>query len=316
MSDAADRPRVVFLGTPEFAVGILEAVSQVANVVLVITQPDRPKGRGRETSASPVKDAALRLGLPLLQPEIVKGRRFAARIAEFTPDFLVTAAYGKVLGRSLLAVAHRDALNVHASILPRHRGAAPANWAILDGDERAGVSVMRMEEALDAGPVFATRELVVGEQETAGELLLRLSVLGAEAIAEVLSGFQRFTPLPQDEAAASWARTLRKEDGLVDWQKNVAQVHRHIRGMHPWPCAYALWQGQPLKLHAARVLVDGGRLAAPGTVLCAKSEGIDVACGLGILRLLELQAPGRRRLPCGAFLAGAKLEEGQVLGGR
>ncbi|MCU0664309.1 MAG: methionyl-tRNA formyltransferase [Myxococcota bacterium] len=316
MTEGAQLPRVVFLGTPQFACNILEAAARVAQVVLVITQKDKPKGRGREMASPPVKEAAARLGIPVIQPEVVKGRKFAAKIAEHRPDFLVTAAFGRVLGRSLLAVPARDALNVHASILPRHRGAAPANWAILEGDERAGVSVMRMVEALDAGPVFSIAELAVRQEETAGELLERLAVAGAEALAEVLSMYERFTPHPQDESAVTWARSLCKEDGLVDWHRSAPEVHRHIRGLHPWPGAYALWRGEQLKLHAARVLRADSPDAMPGTVISASGEGIDVACGTGILRLLELQAPSRKRMSSAAFLAGAKFSDGEVLGGR
>jgi methionyl-tRNA formyltransferase len=265
---------------------------------------------------TPVRLASERLCLPVLAPEVVKGRKFAAQIAELKPDFLVTAAYGKVLGRSLLAVPARDALNVHASLLPRHRGAAPANWAILEGDQRAGVCVMRMVEELDAGPIFTRRELVVEPEETAGELLERLAVLGAQAIAEALSLYDRWTPQPQDEGAVTWARTLCKEDGLVDWRRSAVEVHRQIRGLHPWPGAYALWRGEQLKLHGARVLGTMGPCAPPGTVLSASAAGIDVACGTGAVRIVELQAPGRKRLSSAAFIAGAKFTENEVLGGR
>lgn len=316
MSCSIGLPRVVFLGTPEFAVHILEAAVSVANVVLVITQPDKPQGRGRGVAAPPVKEAAMGLGIEVIQPEVVKGRRFAERIKAYEPDFMVTAAYGKVLGRSLLMTPTRDALNVHASLLPRHRGAAPANWAILEGDELAGVCIMRMVEALDAGPVLLSRSLAIGQDETAGELLGRLSRLGAEALVEALGNYGTVELQPQDDRAATWARTLTKQDGLTDWNRSAPQVHGHARGMHPWPCAFTLWKGEPLKLHRTRVISADAQVAAPGTVVDTSAAGIDVACGLGVLRLLELQAPGRKRMECGAFLAGANLAAGERLIGR
>lgn len=210
-----DKPRVVFLGTPDFAVPILETLHGVAHVALVVSQPDRPAGRGRKTLPPPVKMTALRLGLEVVQPAIAKGRRFAARIAAYEPDFLVTAAFGRVLGPCLLEVPRIDSLNVHASVLPRHRGAAPINWAILSGDTETGVSVMRMVRGLDEGPVFHVEKTPIGPEETAGELSERLSRLGARALAFALANFESLVPVPQENAQATWA-TIPQEDRWSD----------------------------------------------------------------------------------------------------
>jgi methionyl-tRNA formyltransferase len=251
----------------------------------------------------------------VFQPEVVKGRRFAASIAEQRADFLVTAAYGKLLGRRLLASCGLDAINVHASLLPRHRGAAPANWAILSGDRETGVSIMRMEQGLDTGPVFHAVSTPIGERETAGELARRLAQLGAAALLHVLDNYETLEPLPQDDQEATWAPLLQKSDGLLDWSEPAPVLERRVRGLHPWPCASTTLDGAPLKIHRASLVQDPGEGTRPGTVVSADPKGVDVACGSGVLRLEELQAPGRKRLEAQQFLAGNPLKKGTVLGG-
>ncbi|MCP4197205.1 MAG: methionyl-tRNA formyltransferase [Proteobacteria bacterium] len=305
-------PRIVFLGTPEFAVPILHALVRNTAVVLVVSQPDRPTGRGRKLLPPPVKTAAMEFGLPVIQPDIVKGRRFANRIAEYRPDFIVTAAYGRILGPNLLRVATKESLNVHASLLPKYRGAAPVNWAILSGDGETGVSIMRMEEELDAGPVYHTVKTPIGPDETAGALLDRLSLLGAEAVIQVIEHFATHTPEPQQHRQATFAPMLKKSDGVMDWCRSAASLHNHIRGMSPWPSATTLFKGEKLKIHASVVLDSGPAGGSPGTILSVAKEGIDVACKTGVLRLTELQAPGRKRLHAREFLAGKKIERGET----
>ena len=310
----SQKTRTIFFGTPEFAVPTLEVLADKTDLIAVITQPDRQSGRGRKVIHSPVKARAIDLGLEIVQPEIVKGRRFASKIASYEPDFIVTAAFGKILGQSLLDVPKKACLNVHASILPKHRGAAPVNWTILCGDQSAGVSIMQMTLGLDTGPVFAVKETPIEPEETAGELLARISHVGAQAAWETIQNFDRLTASPQDDEKATWAPMLKKTDGNIDWTKTAIELHRHIRGLHPWPCAATSIDGEPLKIHTCRVASETGKQGPPGSVLDATGEGLDIACGSGILRLIEVQAAGRRRLHVKDFLKGAKITSDVVLG--
>lgn len=304
----------VFMGTPRFAVPTLETLARISDLRLVVTQPDRPAGRGRRLEPPPAKIAAAALGIEVVQPPKIKGRRFAGQIAALEPDVLVTAAFGRILGRRLLGVPRLGCLNVHASLLPRYRGAAPINWAILKGEVRTGVSIIRMVEELDAGPVFHEIETRIGPDETAEELTDRLSLLGAAALAEVLEHLEDTAPVEQDPAAVSWAPVLHKADGIIDWQRSAEDLHNHVRGMHPWPCATTSIGGQPLKIHRAAVLDRRSSPGRPGAVLLHSGDGLDVACGSGVLRLLELQLPGKKRLDAQQFHAGRQIPEGTVLG--
>jgi methionyl-tRNA formyltransferase len=304
----------VFFGTPQFAVPALRALAAITEVRLVVTQPDRPAGRGRKPEASAVALAAAGLGLETIKPERVAGREFAARIRELGPDLLVTAAYGKLLGRGLRGAARLECLNVHASLLPAYRGAAPVARAILDGARTAGVSIMRMEAELDAGPVFLRAAVAVGPEESAGELTLRLAEVGSAALTRVIADLPGAAPEAQDHSLATWAPALRKEEGLVDWSREADALHAHVRGMHPWPCAFTVLRGEVLKIHRGAVAEEAGVFGAPGTVLAHTAAGVEVACGRGVLRLSELQLPGRKRLDPEAFFAGRRLEPGLVLG--
>jgi methionyl-tRNA formyltransferase len=302
------------MGTPDFAVPALRRLAEISDVRLVITQPDRPVGRGRKLEPPPVKRAAQSLGIEVVQPAVVKGRRFAKQIATVAPDVLVTAAFGRILGRALLDTPRLGCLNVHASLLPAYRGAAPINHAILAGERRTGVSIMRMDEGLDTGPVYRTASVEIGSDETAGALTVRLAELGAEVLARVLADLEELEPRPQDEARASWAPMLKKSDGRIDWRRPARELHDLVRGVHPWPGATTTLEGKPLKVHRA-VVLDGPEPGAPaGTVLRHSALGLDVACGSGALRLLELQLPGKKRLPARAFHAGRPVASGAVLG--
>lgn len=304
----------VFMGTPDFAVPTLRALAGSTELVLVVTQPDRPVGRGRKMGAPPVKVAALDLGIVVIQPEVVRGKRFASRIADLKPDLLVTAAYGRILGRSLLATPPLGCLNVHASLLPTLRGAAPINWAIINGDKEAGVSIMAMDEGLDTGPVYKSMAVQIGSQETAGDLTGRLSELGAVVLMEVLDEIGEIESVPQDHSLATHAPALCKEDGRMDWAESATRLHAHVRGMHPWPCASTLLEGQPIKIHGARVVSFDGIAGQAGEVMAHTADGVDVACGKGVLRLTVLQLPGKKRLEAARFIAGCRIENGTVLG--
>ena len=236
----------------------------------------------------------------------------------YEPDFIITAAFGRLLGPSLLKVPARDSLNVHASLLPGHRGAAPINWAILSGDQETGVSIMRMEEGLDSGPVYQMVKTPIGSEETAGELSMRLSTLGADALVDTLRRFDELEAVPQLKEGITWARMLKKSSGTIDWTMSATQIHCQVRGMNPWPSATTWLRKSTLKIHVAKILSENAVSSSggdrPGLVLNVSNEGIDVACGGGVLRLIEVQAPGRKRLKVANFLAGTKIEPGVMLG--
>ncbi len=306
--------RVVFFGTPQFAVPILDSLARNAQVVLVVSQPDRPGGRGCKLCKSEVKQHAEFLGIEVIQPTVSKGKRFADCIASYKPDFLVTAAYGCLLGKSVLETPKKASLNVHASLLPKYRGAAPAAWALLDGEIETGVSVMKMEVELDAGPVFSQVKTLISENENVTELLDRLSMIGAEAITNVIQNFDSLNPIEQDHNKATYARMLTKQDGEIDWTRSAQDLHNHIRGMSQWPSAFTTEGTVVLKIHKAQVFHSSGVHGLPGQVVAVSKDGIDTACGQGILRLLEVQAPGKKRMPACCYVMGHCIQEGIVLG--
>ena len=307
--------RTIFFGTPDFSVPILKSLAEHTDLKLVVSQPDRPVGRGCKMCEPPVKREALALGIDVIQPSVVKGRKFAEKIEGYQPDFIVTAAFGRILGPSLLSVPKEKALNVHASLLPRHRGAAPANWAILEGDAESGVCIMEMIPELDAGPVYLQKRTAIRPSETAGELLERLAHIGADALIACLRQFDALQPLEQDSKKATYARMLKKEDGLIDWERSAVEVSNHIRGMSPWPSAFTCIDGNPYKIHRAYPLIDAdaSEIGTAGMVVAASKSGLDVACGSGVLRVTEIQAPGRKRMDVQSFLVGTPLPRGTLL---
>jgi methionyl-tRNA formyltransferase len=309
------KKRTVFFGTPDFAVPILESLFRETQVAVVVSQPDRPSGRGRKLVSPPVKTRAIELGIECLQPEIVKGKRFAARIAEYSPDFIITAAFGRILGPTLLNVPKMESLNVHASLLPRHRGAAPINWAILRGDHETGISIMRMEQGLDTGPVYNRVSTPILADETAGELFERLAQLGAQALIDTINRFDALKAVPQNHSIATKAPMLEKADGVIDWTKTAKVLANHVCGMSPWPCAFSLLNGELFKVYRAIVSDDiSAQGMRPGQVVQLSRKGVFVACGNGVLQLLELQVASRKRLNAEQFLAGTNIEIGVQLG--
>ena len=302
------RPRIVFFGTPQFAVPSLEACQAVGTVVAVVTQPDKPRGRGHSVSASPVKEAALAMGISVLQPPRLKGTDFAARLASLQPEAAVVAAYGRILPPDVLAAPRRGCLNVHASLLPRWRGAAPIQWAIAAGDRESGVCLMQMEAGLDTGPILALRRTPISPTETAERLQLRLAQLGGTMLGEELPFFflGKLQPRPQPTEGVTLARLVTKEDGRLDWSRPAAELERRIRAFTPWPGGWTPLDGGLVKVWRAEV-VEGA--APPGTVLAARGT-LEVACGQGALRLLELQPEGKRRMTAAEFLSGHRLRQG------
>ena len=307
--------KIAFLGTPAFAVASLDALARAGHAVAcVVAQPDRPAGRGQSTRAPPTKAWALAHAVPVLQPEKVRDGRLAASLSALAPDLLVVAAYGRILGQDLLALAPFGAVNVHASLLPRWRGAAPIAWALAEGDRETGVTIMQMDAGLDTGDILLQRALEIGPEETSESLHGRLADLGSKAIVEALPllAARRLTPVRQDGARATLARILTKEDGRLDFGMPAARLAARVRAFTPWPGAFTTLAGKLLKVHAARLAVGGG--LAPGEARPAE-DGILVGCGEGSALLLrEVQLEGKRRLGAADFLKGQPLPAGTVLG--
>lgn len=306
------RPRAIFFGTPEFAVPCLRALCEVADVALVVTQPDRPAGRGMQLSPPPVKQLAQQRGIDVIQPKAVRKPELAERLRALEADVALVVAYGRILPPALLSAPRLGCVNVHASLLPALRGAAPIQWSIIRGDTRTGVCLMQMDEGMDTGPVLACKQLDIGAEETAGELAPRLSELGAALVCEQLPRYLRgeLVAEPQDHAKATLAPILTKEHGRIDWTRPAAQLHALVRGTHPWPGAYTFLDRVRVKLHRSTVLTPEGAQGEPGRVLRADRHGIEVACGAGVLAIRELQPEGKRRMSAEQFCAGLRLRAG------
>jgi methionyl-tRNA formyltransferase len=303
------------MGTPEFACPSLAALlARRDPVVGVVCQPDRPRGRGLAVVAPEVKRVALEHGLPVLQPDRLRTPEARESIAALAPDLVVVAAYGKILPRALLDLPPHGCINVHASLLPRHRGAAPIQWAILTGDAESGVTIMAMNEEMDAGDILLTRTTPIRDDDTAGTLGERLAQLGAVAIGEAIDGLRagRVHPTPQPATGITFAPRIEREQGRIDWQRPAVELDRLVRAFAPTPSAFTTLGDRALKVH--RAAPERGPTAPPGTVVDAGAGGIAVATGDGVLRLLEVQLEGRRRLDAAAFLAGHRLAPGTCLG--
>lgn len=299
--------RIVFAGTPAFAVPALQTLidDPLVNLVAVYTQPDRPAGRGRHLSASPVKEVALAAGVTVEQPSSWKTQDVIEGFASFEPDLLVVAAYGVILPEASLQVPSLGAINVHASLLPRWRGAAPIQRALMAGDRVTGITIMRVVKALDAGPMLLKRECEISDQETSGSLEAKLARLGAEALAAALGDIRhgRVTAEAQDESRVTYAAKITRADRDLDWQQPAQVLERWVRALFPSPLAFTDTLGLPLNILRAHVL-DADPGAEPGTIIRCGPEGLDVATGRGQLRLLEVQPPGKRPMPIKDFLNG------------
>lgn len=310
--------RIVFMGSPDFAVPCLEALHEHHEICAVVTQPDRPKGRGRSLAEPPVKLAARELGVTtILQPPTLRRRAVREQLATFAADLFVVVAFGQILRPRVLALPRLGCLNVHGSLLPRHRGAAPIQWAVLEGDERSGVTTMLLDEGVDTGPMLLERELSLAPDETAGTLHDRLAPLGAAALLDSVDGLVAgtLTPQPQPAEGVTMARMLAKGDGLIDWRWPARRVDCWIRGMDPWPGAYAQQGDERLRLFASR-LADEARDGRPGEVLAIDDRGALIATGeRQAVWVAELQLPGRRRMAAAALAAGRALTVGMCLSG-
>ncbi len=311
-------PRVIFFGSPDFSVPSLKALHQSAyRPELVVTQPDRPAGRGRKSSPTAVRKAAEELGLPVMVMKSFKEEGAFERLAGLEPDLFIVAAFGLIFPRRALELPTVSCVNVHASLLPRWRGASPINMAVAAGDSITGVSIMRMVRALDAGPVYARRSVPIGPDDTAGDLFGRLADEGGPLLVETLDRItgEGLAPEEQPEEGVTFAPLLKKSDGLIDWNREAAEVHDHIRGMNPWPGSHTRAGKRLIKIHRSERCDGGAGGAEPGKVIRAAGGIIEVACAGGAVRLIVLQAEGRKVLPAEEFLRGAGLREGTVLGG-
>jgi methionyl-tRNA formyltransferase len=308
--------RVAFFGTPAFAVPTLDALlSSSHTVVGVVTQPDRPRGRGQKSTDAPVKARALAAGLPILQPDRLKAPEFVESFTAFDADLAVVAAYGKILPESLIATPRLGMINVHASLLPKYRGAAPVHRAIINGDAETGVTIMRVVKALDAGPMMATVRRRIGPDDTSDVVEADLARLGASLLVSVVDQLAegRVNEVPQDDNTATYASRLTKDDGSVDWRWPARRIHNLIRGLHPWPHAFSHLDGRRLILLRS-IADDEPSDSQPGTVLEASGDRLTVATGLGRLHLLQLQPEGKRPLSAREFLAGHRVPAGASFG--
>lgn len=308
--------RIIFMGTPDFAVPSLEALLNSGDeVVGVVTQPDRPKGRGQTLAVSPVKALALRRQIPILQPTKMKAPDFLSALQEWNADVIAVAAFGRILPPSILSLPRNGCVNVHGSLLPRYRGAAPIQWAIINGDSETGITTILMDEGMDTGAILLQERLTIEPEDTAGSLSVRMAALGGRVLVETLERLKAgtVTPKRQDDSQATLAPILKKEDGLVDWNSPARGLADRIRGLTPWPGAYTFLDGDRWVLSKAAPLSEPAT-AAPGTITAVSKHAIHVATGDGLLTVTELQVANSRRMTVSQYLAGHPIQSGLRLG--
>lgn len=303
---------IIFFGTPEFAVPSLKTLlAEAEDVCLVVTQPDRASGRGHRLSPQPVKAAALGAGLNIIQPESLRGKDVAETISALSPEFIVVVAYGKVLPTPVLTIPRKGCINVHASLLPKYRGAAPIQWSIINGDEKTGVTTMLMDEGLDTGSILLREETIIKDDDTSETLGNRLSRTGSSLLIKTIKGIRDGSVNPQPQAGeSSYAPVIKKKDGLIDWSKSAMDIFNFVRGMQPWPGAYCYINSELVKL------IKTGHIegtAMPGVIVKSGSEGLIIGTGKGLLSVIELQPSGKRPMPAAAFIQGRRLTAGSPL---
>ena len=308
--------RVIFMGTPDFSVGALKSLAENGyEIAGVVTQPDKPRGRGKASAMTPVKEAALELGLTVYQPSRVREQSFMDTVRALNPDVIVVSAFGQIIPKALLELPRYGCVNIHASLLPKYRGAAPIQWAVMDGEPVSGVTIMQMDEGLDTGDMLAKTEVPLEPDETGGSLFDKLSRAGADLLIRTLPALEQGTLTPEKqplESPTAYARMIRKEDGRIDWNLEAEAIERRIRGLNPWPSAYTELTGKILKIWRAEVLPKESE-QAPGTVTEAGKGGFCVQTGKGVLRLLEVQLEGKKRMDAQAFLRGFHAAPGMKL---
>jgi len=307
--------KIVFMGTSNAAVATFERILQDGHeVVAVWTQPDKPAGRGNKLTASPIKEFAMQNELPIYQPTKIKTAESLELFQSHNADVAVVVAYGRILPETFLQVFPRGAINVHFSLLPKYRGAAPVNWAIVGGENKTGVTTMQMDAGLDTGGILLQRETEIGADENAIELMERLSLLGADLLSETLAMYDELVPQPQTDSEATFAPMMKKEDGLIDWNRAAEEISNRVRGFQPFPTAHTKFQGKKLTIWKSRVEGRGSRVEG-GEILEAKGDKFLVGCGQNsVLSVEELQLEGKRRMPTKDFLNGIKIQTGEKLG--
>ncbi|MCI9081002.1 MAG: methionyl-tRNA formyltransferase [Lachnospiraceae bacterium] len=311
--------KVIFMGTPDFSVGTLEALIQAGHeITLVVTQPDKPKGRGKNLQFPPVKEAALAHGIEIYQPRRVREPECIEYLQNYQADIIVVVAFGQILPREILDMPKFGCVNVHASLLPKYRGAAPIQWAVINGERVTGVTTMRMDEGLDTGDMILKEEVALAPEETGGSLFDRLAQTGAELCVRTLTAIEEGTAAytPQNHEAATHTSMIKKQLGEIDWNKSAQELECLIRGLNPWPSAYTYWKGKTLKIWKASVQEQSMQPVdfEPGRIVTVNKDGIMVQTGQGMLNLLEIQLEGKKRMKTDAFLRGYQIETGTRLG--
>ena len=305
------------MGTPDFSVGALESIINAGHeVIAVVTQPDKPKGRSGQMQFSPVKECALKYNIPVFQPEKVKTPEAIAKLRQYGADIFVVAAFGQIVSKEILDMPRFGCVNIHASLLPKYRGAAPINQVIIDGEEYTGVTIMQMDEGIDTGDMLAKKVIPIDKKETAESLFDKLAKVGAELIVETLPKIEagEIIPEKQDESQACYAKMMKKSLGKIDWTKQAVEIERLVRGLNSWPSAYTYYNGTSVKLWDCDVVETAKTVEASGTIVNVTKDYFDVATGDGVLRINELQLEGKKRMDTKSFLLGNQWKQGMVLG--
>lgn len=306
--------KIIFMGTPDFSVGTLEALVEAGHeVCLVVTQPDKPKGRGKEMQYTPVKEAALKHGIEVYQPRRIREAECVEKLRQYNADIMVVIAFGQIIPKEILEMVPYGCVNVHASLLPKYRGAAPIQWSIIDGEAVTGVTTMQMDEGLDTGDMLLKTEVPITAEETGESLHDKLAKAGAALCVETLAKLQEGSIVPekQGESPTAYAKMLDKKLGNIDWTKSAVEIERLVRGLNSWPSAYTYWNKKVVKIWKASV-TDENSNEQVGTVVKVEKDGFYVQTGNGLLKVLELQIPGKKRMDAGAFLRGYTIEPGEV----
>ncbi len=314
--------KIVYMGTPDFSVGALEALIEAGHeVTAVVTQPDKAKGRSGQVQCSPVKECAVRHGIPVFQPVRIKTPEAVEELGRFEADVYVVAAFGQILSSQILEMPRYGCINIHASLLPKYRGAAPINQCIIDGERETGVTIMQMDAGIDTGDILTQKKVIIEDKETAQTLFDKLAQAGADLIVETLPLIERgeITPVRQDESLASHVKMMDKSMGKIDWTQDAVCIERLVRGLDPWPSAYTFCGGRSVKIWSSDALAgdmaeETQAAAQPGTIVAVAKDHFDVACGSGILRIYELQLEGKKRMDAKSFLLGSQWKAGMLLG--
>ncbi len=308
--------KIIYMGTPDFAVPALEGLIKSGNTpILAVSQPDAKRDRGEKIKPTPVKEMALKWDIPVAQPDKIRGNEdFIEMLRNLAPDLIVVAAYGKILPIEILNIPAKGCINIHASLLPKYRGAAPIQRAILEGEAETGVTLMQMGEGMDTGDILASVTTVTSGKNT-GMLFEELSMLGADLLLATLPLIEsnQLSPVPQDENKATYAPMIHKSDGLIDFRKTATEIERQIRAMNPWPVAHTIYKGQVMKIWQAEV-DEATVFSVPGTIIEVSQRGISVATGLGILNITEIQMPDKKKMPVSAYIRGNQIDINSILG--